>query len=259
MNLQKTGVENPFAEFVADKVPVPFVKVRSYVTHFFNLMDSCTKFYHTDRLFGHKAYFTSIQDIYAVHKLYGKMFNQKIHNLPQLGIEIMDLFDPDSLKKKGYKKNEMKELKDFYNEANEEGRYYFDVNEIHSLLKKSGILIKHRLVKNQCDDLVEAGFLGKESSGRKDYFFKTDEVEDFEDNFDFHKCFLAGYENMKENYPELADEWLNMQMDENGGIPLHDPITNEQIYLTDIPEVKPKPKKEEVRQVDHGEEMVEDE
>lgn len=259
LNLCKSRVENPFAEYISDKVPVPFVKVRSYITHYFNLIDSSTKFHYKERMKKGDSFFTSIQDIYIIHKLYGRMFNQKIHNLPQLGIEIMETFDKDTLMKKGFKKNVEKALQSYYQKSGDEdeNRYYLELNDIHSILKIRGILVKHKIVQNQCDELVEAGFLGRELSGKKALYYKTDEVEEFEDNFDFQKCFFAGYDNMKANYPLYVDEWLSMQLDEKNGILLYDPVTGEERYLTDLipPKIREKPMFEK-DVIHHEEEMV---
>lgn len=245
LDICKTEVENPFAEYIAKEVPVPFVKIRSYISHYLDLIDSCTKFYFKDRLSSNDKYYTSLQDIYTIHKLYGKSFNRKVHNLPQLGIEIMEQFDKEEVL--GMTKNEEKKQQQLFQERDVvSGKKYLSVSMIHSLLKKEGILLKIKLVKDQCDELVEAGFLGKESAaGKLEFYYKTDEVEEFEDKFDFQKCFMYGYQNMKKEFPLLAEDWLKLQMDDKGRIPLFHPITLEKVYLNELPTYEDKLKERE--------------
>jgi predicted transcriptional regulator len=249
LDLAKERVENPFSEFIAEKVPVPFVKVRSYITHYFNLMESCTKYHYKERPKYENMYFTTLQDVFAIHKLYGKMFNQKIHNLPQLGIEIMELFDIERAEKLGWKKNTEREQQALFVDEEGKDKVYLDVTKIHKELKKVGLLLKYKLIRDQCEELVEAGFLGKEQSGKRDFYFKTDEVEEFEDSFDFPNCLQAGIKNMKESYPKHYEDWLNLQMDEKGRFPLYHPITGETIYLDELKIIKKeeKPKEEKLK------------
>jgi len=237
LDLAKTRIENPFAEYIMKEVPVPFVKVRSHVKHYLNLIDASTTFYFKDRIKKDDFYFTNIQDVYTIHKLYGATMNRNIHNLPQLGRQIMDIFSNQEVK--GWKKDQEKSQQTLFQEEDEglDGKTYYDETKIHGFLKKRGILVKNIVVRTQCDELVESGFLGKELIGKKILYFKTDEVDEFEDRFDFGKCFLDGYKNMKEFYPEIAEEWLEKQMDNKGGVTLRDPITDEPLYLTDL-EVK---------------------
>lgn len=244
MDLAKERVENPFAEFIAEKIPVPFVKVRSYAYHYLNLIDSSTKFHYKERNQFDGMYFTNLQDVFIIHKLYGKMFNQKVHNLPQLGIEIMKLFDVEAAEKRGWKKNMEREQQALFVDSDGEDKVYLDITKIHKELKKEGLLLKYKLIRDQCDDLVEAGFLGKEISGRREFYYKTDDVEEFEDNFDFPNCMQSGIENMRHSYPQYFEKWLNDQMDEEGRFKLYHPITGEVYYLDQL-KIKPKPKKEE--------------
>jgi hypothetical protein len=222
--LSSKTVENPFAEFIAKQVPVPFVKVRSHINHYYNLIDACTKFYFKDRTSKDEAYFSSMQDIYTVHALYGKTFNRKVHNLPQLGEDIMKIFDGDI---KGWKKDKEKAQQTLFQDEEGEDKIYHSTTKIHTFLKDKGILLKHNTVQQQCEDLVEAGFLGKDIIGRKFLYHKTDEVEEFENKFDFTECLKAGYDNMKKHFPDIADEWYQKQLNEDGRLKLFHPIENE--------------------------------
>jgi hypothetical protein len=223
LSLSKEGVENPFAEFITGMVPVPFVKVRSHIKHYLDLIEGSAKFYFKERLKVKNGYLATMQDIYTIHSLYGKTFNRKVHNLPQLGTEIMQIFDTDT---KGWIKNEEKAQQTLFQDE-EDGRIHFATTQIHKYLKGEGILLKHTTVQQQCDDLVEAGFLGKEQLGKKTIFYKTDNVEEFEERFDFTECFKAGYENMKKEYPEMAEEWYQSQLDADGRLKLFHPISDE--------------------------------
>jgi len=231
LGMSKQEIENPFAEYIAEVVPVPFVKVRSYVKHYFNLMDSCTKFFHTERFRKGEKIFASIQDVYTIHTLYGRTFNQGIHHLPQLGKDIMDVFDEAMVEKKGWHKNAEKRQQMLFQDEDGSDKLYLNVTKIHNMLKEEGILLKHKVIRNQCDMLVEAGFLGQELSGKNVFFFKTDDVAEFEDNFDFKKCYSAGLRNMNKEYPELIREWLSMQSNEEGRVELKHPITGDIRYL----------------------------
>jgi hypothetical protein len=228
MDLANNKVENPFAEYVAEQVPVPFTIVRSYVGHYFNLVDGSTKFYFKERMKEGDNFVSSIQDVFNIHTLYGKIFNQKIHQLPQLGKEIMDIFDD---KTKGWKKNEEKQQQQLFTEEDEGNKRYLDITQVHKSLKAKGVLLKHKVISDQCDLLIEAGFIAKESSGRKNLYYKTDEVEEFEGNFNFQKCFEAGYENMKEHFPDLAEKWKDSQVNEDGLIIVKHPMTNKDLII----------------------------
>ena len=230
MDLASDKVENPFAEYIAEQVPVPFTIVRSYVGHYFNLVDGSTKFHFKERMRKDNLFYSSIQDVYNIHILYGSTFNRKIHQLPQLGIEVMDIFED---KTKGWKKNEEKKQQQLFSEEDDEDKRYLDVSQVHKALKARGILLKHKVISDQCELLIEAGFLGKEPSGRKNLYYKTDDVEEFEDKFDFKACMDAGIENMKKHYPEYVDEWLKSQYNENGVIDLYNPLTGEKTLLND--------------------------
>lgn len=233
MDLAKEEVDNPFADYISKKIPVPFTISRSYIKHYFNLIDSSTKFHFKARIKKEDRYFTSLQDVYNIHLLYGKMFNQKIHNLPQLGIEIIRIFDGTE-KNKGWRKDKNKEQYQLFTDDEGADKVYMDITKVHKALKANGILLKHKVIHDQCDLLVEAGFLGKELNGRKTFFFKTDDIDAFEDGFDFKSCMEDGIKNMKEHYPEYLDEWLKPQQDKEGKIILEHPITKELINLEDI-------------------------
>jgi hypothetical protein len=232
LGLAGKSTENPFAEFIANKVPVPFVKVRSYINHYFNLIDSSCKFHFKDRLYKEDKYFTSLQDIYNIHLLYGKDFNQKVHNLPQLGKDIMSLFNETDAK--GWRKDKERGQLSLFQEEDEDNRLYLDVTKIHKSLKATGILLKHRVIVDQCESLVEAGFLGKEVGGKRNLFYKTDDVEEFEEKFDFKECMDSAILNMEKQFPEHINEWLNIQKDKEGNIPLYHPITGEMVYLDEL-------------------------
>lgn len=230
MDLSKNEVENPFAEYISEQVPVPFTIVRSYMRHYFNLVDGSTKFHFKERLMKEDRLFSSIQDVYNIHILYGSVFNQKIHQLPQLGIAIMKVFTDET---KGYKKNEERQQQQLFTEEDEWNKRYLDVSQIHKSLKDKGILLKHKIISDQCDMLIEAGFLGKEPSGRKNLYYKTDEVEEFEDKFDFKACMDAGIANMQEHYPEFLEDWLVSQENGKGDVNLYHPITGEITLLSE--------------------------
>lgn len=233
----RTQVDNPFAEYIMQQVPVPFVKVRSHVKHYLNLIDSSTRFYFKDRVGVGENLFTSLQDVYNIHLLYGKTLNRNIHNLPQLGSTIMEIYAEDS-NTKGWVKDEEKAQQTLFREEDSIARVYYSVTKIHGFLKRKGILIKNAVVKDQCEELVEAGFLGKEIIGRQIFYYKTDEVEEFEDKFKFQECFQAGYENMKKEYPEQAKGWLDKQVNEDGYVVVKHPITSKEVMIAYVEDIK---------------------
>ena len=230
LRISETNIENPFAEFITEQVPVPFVKVRSYIKHYLDLMDASTRFYFKDRMMIDGGYFSTMQDIYTIHLLYGKTFNRKVHNLPQIGMDIMKIFDSDV---KGWKKDEERAQQTLFQDEDGRDKIYFTTTKIHGFLKKKGILLKHNTVQQQCDELVEAGFLGKEVLGKKILYHKTDDIEEFEEKFDFQECMREGYDNMKKFYPDIADAWYQSQLDEEGRLKLYHPISNE-VIITEV-------------------------
>jgi|TARA_R100000501_G_C2620858_1_gene114098 hypothetical protein len=231
MDLANKGVENPFAEYISEHVPVPFTIVRSYMGHYFNLVDGSTKFHFKERIKKDEVFFSTIQDIFNIHTLYGRIFNQKIHQLPQLGKEIMDIFED---KTKGWKKNEEKQQQQLFTEEDDLDKRYLDISQVHKALKAKGILLKHKVISDQCDLLIEAGFLGKEASGRKNLYYKTDEVEEFESNFNYTECFEIAYKNMQEQFPELAEEWKNSQVNKDGYISVNHPLTRDELIIVSL-------------------------
>ena len=258
MALKGVEVENPFAEYISKMVPVPFVKVRSHINHYFNLMDSSAKFHYKSRLRKDGKLFVSLQDVYNIHNLYGKMFNQKVHNLPHLGGKIMKVFDK---KDEGWVKNAEKLQQMLFIDKDGEEKLYFDITKIHKILKENGLLIKYKIIKDQCDDLVEAGFLGKEMNGKRDVYFKTDDVEEFEDNFNFQECMIEAMKNMKEHYEEYSLEWAEMQMSDDLQFKVYDPIDGTEHKIKNmVPKEKPKKKKEVEETIKQGKaELVEEE
>ena len=231
LSLSKEGVENPFAEFITKMVPVPFVKVRSHIKHYLDLIEGSCKFYFKERIKVENGYLATMQDIYTIHSLYGRTFNRKVHNLPQLGDNIMKIFDSNT---KGWKKDDEKAQQTLFQDEDGQDRIYFTTTKIHGFLKKKGILLKHNTIQQQCDDLVEAGFLGKEVLGKKVLYHKTDDIEEFEEKFDFQECMKAGYENMKKAYPEQAEEWYQSQLDADGRLKLFHPISDENYSMETI-------------------------
>ena len=176
--------------------------------------------------------------------------NQGIHHLPQLGRDIMKCFDDALIDKKGWHKNQEKRQQMLFQDEDGSDRMYLNVTKIHNMLKEKGVLLKHKVIRDQCDSLIEAGFLGCEMSGKNPFFLKTDEVAEFEDNFDFKKCYSEGLKNMYKHYPEYIEEWLAMQGNETGRIELRHPITDEISYLDEttpiVKKIEEVPKKEKV-------------
>lgn len=202
LNLKELFYENPFAEFISNKVPTGFIIVRSYIKHYLDLMEGVSKFHYQDRLIKDNTLFMNIQDAIMLHELYGQLFNQKIHHLPQLGKPIMDCFKAKDI---GYKKN--KDTKYAFVNEDDETRTYLSSMEIHKALKKQNMLIKHKVIGEQCEVLMEAGFLGKEVSGKKILYYQTDEVINFEEDFPWEQCLKEGRRLMKKHYPQYYDDW----------------------------------------------------
>lgn len=200
----KLSFQNPFAEYIAKLVPTPNVIVRSYFKHYLNLMEASARFHFKDRLMEDGKIYLTIQDIQLIHELYGRMFLNSIHHINDYGSKILSLFDS---KKYGYKKN--KSQKELYEAIEEDNnKRYLTIDDIHKGLKDKNILLKKKVLKDQCDLLIEAGFIGEEKSGNKTMYFKTDCIEDFEDKIDWNECFEEGKKLFKSNSPDIYDRWL---------------------------------------------------
>ena len=237
MTQGKIRYENPFAEYLASKMPTPDQKIRSFTDHYFNLIEACALYHYKERVMfttGTKKPRThlviSIQDIILINLLYSSFFNCDIHSIPPLGLEILDAFKHIDVKKTVNVTRNM--TISAFEENDTTPKVWAGVADVRDSLKENqNIILSHKVAKDTCDALYNAGYLVM-NSGAKGMieYCVADKVTDFNEEINWEECFQSGSDNMKNLYSEHFDEWYAVQQDE-GKITFRHPILNEDITL----------------------------
>jgi len=195
---------NPFAPFISERLPSPSVKIRTHAKHFFDLIEAVTKFYNKDRVRDGNKIFVSIQDCIDLFDLYWEQFYRVVHDIGLVGKDILDAFEDG----RGYKKNTEKRS-DFVNEF-EEDRTYLTISDMHNKLKtnkKNKVSVNHKVITDQCEKLIEGGFLEKEKAGTKTMYYRTGDDFNIDPEFDWNECLDQAQALMKEQYKEVYEKW----------------------------------------------------
>lgn len=220
LNLSDISFQNPYAEIISKSIPTPDQKVRSFISHYFNVMDAVALYHYKDRVMredpkGRTELYITIQDAYLANLLYADYFTMDTHSIPPLGHEVLRAFNEidyeNTLGAEQAKK--VIDLTSFQdNEDNIEHRWA-TVSDIHNYLKtKMNIVLKHGVTRDTCNDLYEAGFLERKTgTGIMNAYRLADVPDSLNRKLDWKKIYEEGTRLMKEHRPELYNEWNNTQ------------------------------------------------
>ncbi len=241
--------ENPFAEYFVDIIPSDYLRVRSILDNYLNIMESSASWFQNERLIfktlnkeeeKDEKIFLNLQDIYNAKTLYHDIFINTLLQIPFLGKTILKMFEEGKAAKKVDKQSSLVE----YEDANEFGRRMMTVEMLHRELKKERkLILTHTSILAICNQLCHGNYLEKERIGSKTFFIKTFDTEVMEDKFDLKDCWKKGCELMKKEYPEYYKEWKERQLIE-GRVILVNPLTEETFDIQNVKDVK----REELRE-----------
>jgi len=227
--------ENPFAEYFDNILDSSYLRMRSLLDVYLNVMDSSAKWFLNNRLKDEVSFsdtaemkydgkvFLEIQDIINGHELYAKQFHRSVLQVPMLGKKILGIFD----KAKGAKKSAGQMALVEYEDDTEYTRKMMTIDMIHRELKKEKTILNHAVIRQTCELLCEGNYLEKEKVSSKTFYLKTFDVEEFEDKMNYKDCWEFGCQMMKEHYPEYFIDWYNKQIGKDGVVKLTNPITGE--------------------------------
>jgi len=267
LELDNIKFQNPYAEALSEYMPTPDQKVRSFVGHYFNVVDAVSLYHYKDRLMtsrkdGKTDLFVTIQDVYVANLLYNDYFTMDIHSIPPLGKEILLAFNKidyeNTLASKEAKK--VIDLSSFSNEEDTVEHRWATVTDIHDYLKKEmNIVLKHGVTRDVCNQLYEAGFLSRNSKpGAMNEYCLADSVESLNSKIDWSSVLEAGKKLMKEHKPQHYEEWMKTQE-----LQIINPLTDKQVNILEKeiinkpPNIITKPQEVEIVMEDLNDEHVE--
>lgn len=233
----KFTIENPFSEYFEEIIDTEYLRVRSLLDVYLDVMECCCKWNINSRIKLAKEKetlkFMELQDVLNANVLYGEQFHRTVLQVPMLGMKILKVFDEYEGAKKIAGQRALIEYKD----SIENERNMLTVEMIHRHLRKKKEIISHNVINSTCEILCEGNYLEKERLQLKVFYSKVFDVDEFHNKLDLKKCWEEGCENMKKTYPEVYEEWKNKQM-ENGVVMLRHPVTGEKIDIENIKEVE---------------------
>lgn len=207
---------NPLADYLAEFIPTTFAVSRSFTDHYFDLMNGVAYFNKHERIIKEiehkketkKVVFVAPEDCWQLLRIYQKQFMQEVLNIPPNGIYIFEVFN--HAKEKGM---QSKATGGFFTE-NQKSKVGLTKEQIFSLLKERGIVLKDNLIQKLLLDLMMSGYITEEeiqtnNKKIKEYCLTGDAVN-FEQYIDWSKAIEACIETMKVEFPEYASEYQEM-------------------------------------------------
>jgi hypothetical protein len=232
----KMEVRNPFAPYFADIVGklAPDQKTRSLMNHFWNVIEGVTKinYFDTPIAVDYNAKtntivaLVNIQDMYMAMDIYLKNFVRDIHGIPPMGDIILQGFKDCA--KAGQEavgnKKSSPNLSAYSDTITSSASY--SINEVRSAIKKhQNITLKTKVVKDMCNELVDAGYLEDDRSEKVIRYSTTDPFTQIPYP-NAQKMFDDALEKVREKYPKHAEKWAEKQLR-----PYLHPITGEKVDL----------------------------
>lgn len=232
--------QNPFATAITKFMPTPDQKVRSFVDHFFNVIESVTLFHYKDRLKNDKQeLFVNLEDCWIANELYGEFFNNDIHSIPPLGSEVLKSFNEIDYENTLSNQNQTQRGLGEYSSEIVEHRWA-TITDIHRCLKKSmNIVITHAVTRDICNILYDAGYLERNTGAKVTEYQLVEIPTGFVNSIDWDVVFKDGIENMKSHRRGEFDEWIKLQ-----STTVTDPVTNKKVNILELPVIEAKPDNE---------------
>lgn len=244
LNLSDISFQNPYAEVITSFMPTPDQKVRSFVSHYFNVMDAVALYHYKDRVMredakGKTELYITIQDAYLANLLYADYFTMDIHSIPPLGHEVLRAFNEiDYQNTLGAEQaRKVVDLTSFADNEENIEHNWATVSDIHNHLKtKNNIVLKHGVTRDTCNDLYEAGFLERKTgTGIMNAYRLADIPDSLKNKINWKLVYEKGTALMKEHRPELYNEWDNTQK-----LKITNPLTGEEINILENKETPTK-------------------
>jgi len=226
---------NPFARYLDKIFDDDFLKIRSLITNYLDIID-CSAAWHNNNRFklidgntrDHKnrkydgKVFCTLQDMWNAHVLYGKQFFYTVLGIPPLGEELMDIFDT----------GEGIPIKQQKITGKEKPKKFFTVERLHREIKiKRKVVLTHEVIKTACDQLCIGNYLEKVLRNRIVYYVKALNIETWVDRMNILKCWDIGSTIMKQKYPECYESWLQSNLDDEWNLYIVDPVTYNKTIL----------------------------
>jgi len=241
IDLENVTFENPFAEFICGFVPTPDQKVRSFIDHYFDVIEACALFHHKERVRFDRItpkkrlvkphIFINLEDVILAHLLYSDFFNKDVHSVPPLGLELIKIFD----RSEKFKPEIKSTLTTFTGETR--ANIWFTISEIHDILKTHfNIVLPHKITKETLNALYDAGYLMRRSGTGSSEFAQADKIPDFNNAINWKECTKHGIEQMKKHYPKYYDEWMSSNL--NKDYVYTNPFTGKQMKLEEIEHIR---------------------
>lgn len=217
LNMTSLVYQNPFAEALSTFMPTPDQKVRSFVGHYFNVVDAVALYHYKDRVMkdtpdGKTSIYVTIQDVYLANHLYADYFTMDIHSIPPLGRQVLEAFNKLDYTNTvaAAQAKARTQLTDFYDS---EGvvHEWATVTDIHNFLKNEmKVVLKHGITKNVCNELYEAGYLDRDTATQRGQplYRIADKVDSLDRMIDWKKVWVDGLALMAHHRPEEYDSWL---------------------------------------------------
>lgn len=194
---------NPFADSIIQNMPTN-IKARSFINHYFNLIQASAKFHHRERLKEGGNIFVSLEDVYLISELYNEQFLKSTLRIPLAGEELLTLFDEER----------------FTSSA-----------DVHKRLKHKKSPLTFPVVNDMLEELAEAGYLEKEDyDSRGDNYRKISDIKIIENKIDWQSVWESGLEIIMKNYPERAGAWIEAQA-KDGRVSALDPLKGGEVQL----------------------------
>lgn len=195
---------NAFAPKIAESMPKN-VKSMSFIKHYFNLVNSCTKFHYPERFADAGALFTSLQDVYYIDVLYSKKMDYSVRNISFFEESVLALF--------------------------EKSGKALDFQDVHQLIAGQ-FSLDPGAIKETLDNLVNMDYLKSDFCEYRNCYLKIEHPER-----NWKEYFDAAYKIINDNYPEITEKWKYSQMTGNKII-AENPFTGEKVVLVDFSEKK---------------------
>lgn len=229
------SIKNPFAPYFADVVGkiAPDQKTRSLMSHFWNVIEGVTKMNYFDTPIGFKdeksgkqTTLVNIQDMWQAMDIYLDNFVRDIHGIPPMGDIILQGFHDayKDLQSTVGKKKSSANLTQFTDDIPTSAS--ITINEVRSAIKKhQNVTLKTKVVRDMCQELVDAGYLEDDRSEKVVKYITTDPFTRIE-RPDPEKMLADASAKVKEKYPEIYDDWYAKQRKA-----YTHPITGEKVEL----------------------------
>ncbi len=214
-------------------MPTPDQRVRSFVSHYFNVCESVGLFHHKNRVMktvGDKTeLYLTLEDVYLAHLVYGEFFNKDIHSIPPLGYEVLKAFNEIDYQNttSAEQARNSENLHSFIDNNEKIEHAWANVPDIHDFLKQQGTVLSHKVTRDICNLLYDAGYLIMNRRGTGNIEYKvTANPDSFEDAIDWTEVYHAGMKNMKDLCPEHYDDWSKSQNTKT-----KNPMTGEEVEI----------------------------